>query len=274
MAFLRRPSSQTLLLIYLNCAQENCEFFSTDLPGDCWERGSGGVQSTGVSQRVRVTGRDKSQSVASPEELFKTRDLELPFFEGSLPSCSPHSAGYTRTFLHPYFPVAKIGMKKDLVNFQWSPFPIKQSAKSPRKIRSTIRCKSLQMGNLRSATFQTKVLTTPRIAHVYQIISIWVIGSSGGEGVFLFQEQEGSVWLSICAGVLQDGSRKAEESTLKMPPLTSATRGVSTLTGREKAQILPDQWGNPENSWLINEDLLVLALREGPRIFEDKINTI
>ena len=72
-----------------------------------WERGSGGVQSTGVSQRVRVTGRDESQSVPSPEKLFKTRDLELPFFEGFLPSCSPHSAGYARTFLHPYFPVAK-----------------------------------------------------------------------------------------------------------------------------------------------------------------------
>ena len=68
----------------------------------------GGVQSAGVSQRVRVTGRDESQSVPSPEKkLFNTRDLELPFFEGSLPSCSPHSAGYTRTFVHPYFPVAK-----------------------------------------------------------------------------------------------------------------------------------------------------------------------
>ena len=72
-----------------------------------WKRGSGGVQSTGVSQSVRETGRDESQSVLSPEKLFKTRDLELPFFEGSFPSCSPHSAGYTRTFLHPYFPVAK-----------------------------------------------------------------------------------------------------------------------------------------------------------------------
>ena len=41
-----------------------------------------------------------------PENLFKTRDLELPIFEGSLPSCSPHSAGYTRTSVHPYFPVA------------------------------------------------------------------------------------------------------------------------------------------------------------------------
>ena len=54
--------------------------------------------------RVRVTGRDESQSFPSPERLFKTKDLELPFFEGSLPSCSPHSAGYTRTSLHPYFP--------------------------------------------------------------------------------------------------------------------------------------------------------------------------
>ena len=71
------------------------------------ERGSGGVQSTGVSQRVRATGRVESQSVLSPERLFKTRDLELPFSEGSLPSCSPHSVGYTRTSLHPYFPVAK-----------------------------------------------------------------------------------------------------------------------------------------------------------------------
>ena len=69
----------------------------------------GGVQSTGVSQRVRATGRDESQSVPSPEKkkLFKTRDLELPFFEGSLPSCSPHSVGYTCTSLHPCFPVAK-----------------------------------------------------------------------------------------------------------------------------------------------------------------------
>ena len=53
---------------------------------------------------MRATGRDESQSVPSPEKLFKTRDLELPFFEGSLPSCSPHSLGYTRTSLHPYFP--------------------------------------------------------------------------------------------------------------------------------------------------------------------------
>ena len=42
--------------------------------------GSGGVQSTGLSQKVRATGRDESLSVPSPEKLFKTRDLELPLF--------------------------------------------------------------------------------------------------------------------------------------------------------------------------------------------------
>ena len=60
-------------------------------------RGSGGVESAGVSQSVRETRRDETQTVPSPEKLFKTRDLELPIFEGSVPSCSPHSAGYTRT---------------------------------------------------------------------------------------------------------------------------------------------------------------------------------
>ena len=70
-----------------------------------WGRGSGGVKSAGVSQSVRETGRDESQSVPCPEKLFKTRDLELPIFEGSVPSCSPHSAGYTRTSAHPYVPV-------------------------------------------------------------------------------------------------------------------------------------------------------------------------
>ena len=57
-------------------------------------------------QSVWATSRDESQSVPSPEKPLKTRDLELPFFEGSLPSCSPHSVGYTRTSLHPYFSVA------------------------------------------------------------------------------------------------------------------------------------------------------------------------
>ena len=70
-------------------------------------KGSGGVKSAGVSQSVREIGRDESQSVPSPEKLFKTRDLELPIFEGSVPSCSPHSAGYTRTSVHLYFPLTK-----------------------------------------------------------------------------------------------------------------------------------------------------------------------
>ena len=43
------------------------------------ERGSGGIPSTGVSQRVTATGRDEPQSVPSTETLFKTRDLELLF---------------------------------------------------------------------------------------------------------------------------------------------------------------------------------------------------
>ena len=58
---------------------------------------------------MKETGRDESQSVPSPQKLFKTRDLELPFFEGSLPSCSPHTVGYTRTSVHPYLPFAKFG---------------------------------------------------------------------------------------------------------------------------------------------------------------------
>ena len=66
----------------------------------------GGLESTGVSKSVRETSRDESQCVPSPEKLFKIRDLELPSFEGCLPNCSPHSAGYTRTSVHPYFPVA------------------------------------------------------------------------------------------------------------------------------------------------------------------------
>ena len=35
----------------------------------------GGVKSAGVSQSVRETGRDESQSVPSPANLFKTRDF-------------------------------------------------------------------------------------------------------------------------------------------------------------------------------------------------------
>ena len=86
---------------------EKLEVTKKWLKSDFWGRGSGGVKSAGVSQSVRETGRDESQSVPSPDKLFKTRHLEFPIFEGSLPSCSPHSAGYTRTSVHPYFPVAK-----------------------------------------------------------------------------------------------------------------------------------------------------------------------
>ena len=52
----------------------------------------GGVQSTGASQSVRDTSRDESQTVLSPEKVFKTRDLELPFFEGSFPSSRESNA--------------------------------------------------------------------------------------------------------------------------------------------------------------------------------------
>ena len=50
-----------------------------------WVRGSGGVKSTDVSQTVRETSRDESQSVPYPERLCKTRDLELPIFLGISP---------------------------------------------------------------------------------------------------------------------------------------------------------------------------------------------
>ena len=90
-------------LLVLNC---NKGITSQHWSCLCWGRGSGGVKSTGVSQSVRETSRDESQNILSTQKLFKTRDLELPVFLGSLPSCSPHSAGYTRTSVHPYFPVA------------------------------------------------------------------------------------------------------------------------------------------------------------------------
>ena len=57
------------------------------IPPKDWEHskkdrgsGSGGVKSTGVSQSVRETSRDKSPNVLSTQKLFKTRDLELPNF--------------------------------------------------------------------------------------------------------------------------------------------------------------------------------------------------
>ena len=44
------------------------------------------------------------QCVPCSAQLFKTRDLELPMFEGSLLSCSPQAVGYNRTSVDPYFP--------------------------------------------------------------------------------------------------------------------------------------------------------------------------
>ena len=40
-----------------------------------WGRGSGGVKSAGVSQSVRQTGRDESQSVPSPEKLSSKQGI-------------------------------------------------------------------------------------------------------------------------------------------------------------------------------------------------------
>ena len=63
-------------------------------PSFSWGRGSGGVKGTGASQSVRETSRDGSQNVLSTQKLFKTRDSELPT------TCSPHSAGCTRTSVY------------------------------------------------------------------------------------------------------------------------------------------------------------------------------
>ena len=76
--------------------------------------------------RERETGGDEAQSVPSPEKHFKHRIRSSPekkknpqkqgirsshfFLEGCLPSCWPHSAGYTRTFAHPHYPLASFGI--------------------------------------------------------------------------------------------------------------------------------------------------------------------
>ena len=59
----------------------------------------GEYKTAGVSQSVREAGIPKGLKTKvspPPEKLFRTRDLELPSFEGSLPSCWLH-------LLHPYF---------------------------------------------------------------------------------------------------------------------------------------------------------------------------
>ena len=66
-----------------------------------------------LSQAPLDTPLDSPFSVTSPnvfppqKNSSKQGIWSLPSFEGSLPSCWPHSAGYTCTSLHPYFPVAK-----------------------------------------------------------------------------------------------------------------------------------------------------------------------
>ena len=68
----------------------------------------GAYKSTGVSPERE--GDRKGRVPKCPpaqKKLLKTRDLELPFFLRDLSQVvRPHSVGYTRTSLHPYFPVA------------------------------------------------------------------------------------------------------------------------------------------------------------------------
>ena len=56
----------------------------------------------------RLAGTSPNVCPSGPfiEKLLRARDLELPIFEGSLPSCWLHCMGYTRTSVHLYFPVA------------------------------------------------------------------------------------------------------------------------------------------------------------------------
>ena len=61
-AKLMREGGSLVVRAWKRLRVSNCFF--------CWERGSGGVQSTGVSQSVRETGRDESQSVLSPEKTL------------------------------------------------------------------------------------------------------------------------------------------------------------------------------------------------------------
>ena len=63
------------------------------------QRGEVGVYKTQVYPRVKVTGSEQSPKCSFPEQGFKARELQLPFFEGSLPRCWPQAAGYTHTFL-------------------------------------------------------------------------------------------------------------------------------------------------------------------------------
>ena len=101
-----RPKAQLLQDANATKSQMLAFYNSQAFSGSSWERGSGGVKSTGVSQSVRETGRDESTNSSS--QFF--RDLSQVVL--------PHSAGYTRTSVHPYFPVAKLRATTDLKKFE------------------------------------------------------------------------------------------------------------------------------------------------------------
>ena len=65
-----------------------------------WGRGSGGVQSAGVSQSVRETGRDESQNVLSTQKALQNKRCGAPKFSGICPKLFAALRG-----VHPYFPV-------------------------------------------------------------------------------------------------------------------------------------------------------------------------
>ena len=60
----------------------------------------------------RIPKREGDWQERVPKRSLHPKTLQnkrfgAPNVMGSLPSCSPHSVGYTRTSVHPYFPVAK-----------------------------------------------------------------------------------------------------------------------------------------------------------------------
>ena len=62
---------------------------------------------------MRATGRDESQSGPPPrrknKKTFKTRDLELPFFEGSLPNSFAALCGIHPSLSTPVLPRCQLG---------------------------------------------------------------------------------------------------------------------------------------------------------------------
>ena len=80
-------------------------------------------------------GRVANKVFPPQKNPFKPIDFELPIFEGSLPSCSPHSMGYTRTSLHVYFPVAK--RNSEIVI--WYPFVLVSVGAPPNTVQRRCR---------------------------------------------------------------------------------------------------------------------------------------